>query len=92
MSDSESSFDDQPSIVIDNGSYKILAGFGGDDAPRCITYCLAGKGKDAIDSVYYGDEAYKKRSTLDVKCPIQQGLITDWEAMEKVFNDLQPIT
>ena len=81
----DGSFEEEPSIVIDNGSYKLLAGFGGDDAPRCCIYCLAGKNKDGTDGIYYGDEAYTKRSKLDVKCPIQRGIITDWDDMEKVL-------
>jgi len=84
MSGDSSSFEDEPSIVIDNGSYKLLAGFGGDKTPRCCIYCLAGKRRDATDGAYYGDEAYTKRSILDVKCPIQRGIVTDWEDMEKV--------
>lgn len=85
MSGGESSFDDEQSIVIDNGSYKLLAGFGGDKTPRCNIYCVAGKGNDANDIVYYGDEAYTKRSKLKLKCPIQRGIVTDWEEMEKVY-------
>lgn len=77
--------EDELSIVIDNGSYKLLAGFGGDKTPTCCIYCLAGRNKDAAsDGVYYGDEAYTKRSELDVKCPIQRGIVTDWDDMEKV--------
>ena len=76
--------EDEPRIVIDNGSYKLLAGFGGDKTPRCCIYCLAGKAKNGADATYYGDEAYAKRSKLDVKCPIQRGIVIDWEDMEKV--------
>ena len=81
---SESSFDYEECIVIDNGSYRLLAGFAGDKTPRWSVYCLAGKNRGASDGVCYGDEAYAKRGTLDVKCPLQRGIITDWDDMEKV--------
>lgn len=86
MAAGDSSFEDDLSIVIDNGSYKILAGFGGDKTPRCNIYCLEGKANGRTNGVYYGDKAYEKRSILDVKCPIQRGVVTDWEAIEKVLT------
>ena len=48
-------------------------------------YCLRGKNKDGTDGIYYGDEAYTKRSKLDVMCPIQRGIVTNWDDMEKVI-------
>ena len=33
---------------------------------------------------YVGDEAQKMRALLDLKYPIERGVITDWDAMEKV--------
>ena len=81
--------EDEPSIVIDNGSYKLLAGFGGDKTVTCCIYSLVGKAKDGSDAAYYGNEAYTKRSKLDVKCPMQRGMVTDWDAMEKVTGVAQ---
>ena len=85
MSSNQSSFDDEECIVIDNGSYRLLAGFSGDKTPRWSVYSLAGKNRGATDGIHYGDDAYAKRSILDVKCPIQRGIITDWDDMEKVL-------
>ena len=91
MSGNEGSFDDEECIVIDNGSYRLLAGFSGDKTPRWSIYSISGKNKDATDEVprgvHYGDDAYAKRSILDVKCPIQRGIITDWDEMEKVLQE-----
>jgi len=85
MSDDEEDFN---SIVIDNGSYKLLAGFGGDCSPRCIMKCLAGSPPGSPDSFVCGEEAYKLAhqhgQNVDVKCPIQRGVVTDWDNMEKV--------
>ena len=43
MSGNESSFDDKECIVINNGSYRLLAGFSGDKTPRWSIYSLTGK-------------------------------------------------
>ena len=34
--------DNVEGIVLDNGSWKIKAGFAGDDAPRAVFPCLLG--------------------------------------------------
>ena len=34
--------------------------------------------------VLCGDKAFDKRSKLDIACPIQRGLIINWDNMEKV--------
>jgi len=75
--------DDGKGIVIDNGACNYLAGFAGDDAPRCYFRCVAGRRLDGSD-VFCGDEAFKKRNELDIACPLQRGLITNWDDMEKV--------
>lgn len=85
MSDDEEDFN---SIVVDNGSYKLLAGFGGDVSPRCIMKCLVGSPPDAPDMFVCGNEAYglarQHRQSVDVWYPIQRGVVTDWDSMEKV--------
>ena len=75
--------DEEKCIVIDTGAYRYLAGFAGDDAPRCCIRCVAGRRPGSSD-VLCGDEAFNKRSELDIACPIQRGLITNWDDMEKV--------
>eukprot|EP00455_Lapot_gusevi_P052579 TRINITY_DN8022_c0_g1_i5.p1 TRINITY_DN8022_c0_g1~~TRINITY_DN8022_c0_g1_i5.p1 ORF type:complete len:374 (-),score=46.98 TRINITY_DN8022_c0_g1_i5:146-1267(-) len=82
--------DDNPAIVIDNGSWMCKAGFAGEDPPQTVFYSAVGRPKGEVapgekDS-YVGDEAQLKRDVLDVTYPIQQGLIINWDEMEKLWQ------
>ena len=78
-------------LVIDNGSGTCKAGFAGDDAPRAVFPSIVGhprhqgvmEGISQADS-YVGDEAQRKRGILTLNYPIEHGLITNWDDMEKV--------
>ena len=84
---------DTTALVIDNGTGTIKAGIAGDDAPRSVFKTIVGKpklpgimvGLDQKD-VYVGDEAKEKKGVLKLECPIQRGLIQNWDDMEKVWN------
>ena len=82
-------------IVIDNGSGVVKAGFAGDDMPCCIFPSIIGRPKyknimnhdiDSSDIVYIGELAQQKRGILKLNYPIEHGIITDWDDMEKVWN------
>ena len=78
-SDSE---DDVRTLVIDNASGVSRAGFAGDESPHVVFPSVVGHGPPAHqDSVCVGDEAQKMRN---VKHPIEHGIVTNWEDMEKV--------
>jgi actin, other eukaryote len=80
-----------PAVVVDVGSDTIKAGFAGDDAPRVIFPSVVGhivpfdEGEGLGDS-YVGDEALSRRNVFNMKLihPIKNGVVTSWEAMEKV--------
>lgn len=94
-SDYESSDEEaeiQP-VIIDNGSGRVKAGFGGEDAPRTVFPSVVGRMKHrsamvgiAQKEVYVGDEAQAKRGILKLQYPIAHGIVTQWDDMERIWN------
>ena len=77
-------YDIPPSVVIDNGSGFIRAGFGGDDAPRCVFPSVIGYHNHK--NHYVGGEAQNKRDILSLRYPIERGIITNWDDMGKIWH------
>jgi len=93
MSDSEYNDEEQLSLVIDNGSGMVKAGFSGDDAPRCVFPSVVGRPKYqqqmvgiAQKDAYIGDEAMSKKGALGLRYPIAHGIVTSWDDMEKIWH------
>lgn len=80
-------------LVIDNGSGMCKAGFAGDEAPRAVFPSIIGRPKyfEALKGgqnkdTYVGDEACAKAGVLILKYPIEHGIVTNWDDMEKIWH------
>jgi len=83
--------DEKPAIIMDNGTGMMKCGLSGTDAPTvtfasCVGYpknkaMMTGGNKE----YYVGEEAQQKRGILVLKFPLEHGVITNWDDMEKIW-------
>jgi actin-related protein len=83
--------DEKPAIIMDNGTGMMKCGLSGTDAPTvtfasCVGYpknkaMMTGGNKE----YYVGEEAQQKRGILILKFPLEHGVITNWDDMEKIW-------
>jgi actin-related protein len=82
-------------VVLDNGSGTIKAGFAGDDNPCVAFSTVVGRLYRAETSLptsqrdqYIGEEAIANKESLSICYPIEHGIVTNWDDMEKIWHHL----
>ena len=85
--------DANKTVIIDNGSGMVKAGFAGEEAPRGVFPSVVGRArnKQAMHGVshnefYIGEDAIEKKGVLTLKNPIENGKVEDWDDMTKVWH------
>jgi len=76
-------------FIIDNGSSCIRFGENDDTTPRHEFPTIVGKPRVTLagtNPIYVGDEAYSKRRMLSTTYPITQGVISNWDGIEKCWQ------
>jgi actin beta/gamma 1 len=89
--------EDVAALVIDNGSSMCKAGVAGEDVPRAVLPSVVGRRlhQDIMCSIrqkdlYVGDELHVqlKDDTLNLRYPIEHGIVTNWDDMEKIWHHI----
>jgi len=82
-------------VVIDNGSGIIKAGFAGDQVPKCIFPNYMGRPKHvrimagALEGdLFVGPKAEDHRGLLSIRYPMEHGIVTDWNDMERIWTHI----
>ena len=90
------------SIIIDNGTNTIKAGFSEDDLPRVVIPTVLGrptsnqgtepteedKNENEQLDIFVGEEALNKGGTLQLSRPIVMGEIIDYETIELIWKHI----
>src|ERR1700761_4350258 len=80
-------------LVLDNGSGTIRAGFAGTDLPAAYFPSYVGRPKHqrvlagALEGdVFIGPRAQELRGLLKIRYPLEHGIVTDWDDMERIWT------
>jgi len=86
---------DENVIVCDNGTGFVKCGFAGSNFPTSIFPSMVGRpilryeekveGVE-IKDIMVGAEAEKVRSMLQITYPLENGIVTNWEELEYVWD------
>ena len=77
----------EQSIVIDNGSLNMKAGYSGEDLPRNTFRCIVGHdNRPHHDEWFVSNDCDGKEEYLEMIRPISRGQIEDWDAMTRLWE------
>ncbi|XP_007529569.1 actin-related protein T2 [Erinaceus europaeus] len=86
---------DCPAVIFDNGSGLCKAGLSGEIGPRHVISSVVGHPKlkmaaaGANQKKYFvGEEALHKADVLSLQWPIDRGLVTSWDDVERLWKHL----
>ncbi|POI33614.1 hypothetical protein CIB84_002634 [Bambusicola thoracicus] len=84
---------DVPAVIFDNGSGLCKAGIAGDNGPRSVITSIVGRSRvksamlgAGMKEYYVGEEAQSKRGILTLNYPIDHGIVTSWDDMERIWR------
>ncbi|KAG9391638.1 Actin-related protein [Carpediemonas membranifera] len=86
---------DLPAVICDNGTGFVKCGFAGDDFPTSTFPALLGRPtlrfkEELLDvelkDVMIGDECTPVRSMLELRHPLEHGVIKDWDDMKLLWD------
>ena len=82
-----------PTVVIDNGSFQIKAGFSPNKIPSAVFPTVVGRLRRIqmmvgmrVKNIFVGEDAISNKSILTLKIPIENGIATNWDDMEKIWH------
>ncbi|KAG8505465.1 Actin-related protein T2 [Galemys pyrenaicus] len=86
---------DSPAVIFDNGSGLCKAGLSGEIGPRHVISSVVGHPKFKMPAAgagqkeyLVGEDALQKHEVLQLRYPIERGLIAGWDDMEKLWKHL----
>ncbi|XP_045183954.1 actin-related protein 2-like [Mercenaria mercenaria] len=78
-------------IVCDNGTGFVKVGNAGSNSPSFVFPSVVGRSAVKVNNVkikdiMVGDEASQSRSMLDVKYPMENGIVCNWDDMQLLYD------
>ncbi|KAK6170054.1 hypothetical protein SNE40_018540 [Patella caerulea] len=82
----------EAALIIDHGSGTSKVGFAGDDEPRMVIPTVTASPKSQVSlnqkDCYVGDDVPGTRDMVYIRYPIEHGIITRWDEMERVWHHI----